>query len=190
MKLLGRFLMKIIGWKLVGSYPPEIKKCVILAAPHTSNWDFVIGRFAYWALDVPVKFLIKKEAFDHPLGWAIVKMGGIPVDRNKNNNLVGSVAEIFDEYDELNVIVTPEGTRKLAMEWKRGYYYIAQMAEVPIVMGFVDYKKKEGGFGPVLYPTGDYDKDFEFIKSFYKEKTARYPENFSLSPIYLNEEID
>ncbi|MCK9448423.1 MAG: lysophospholipid acyltransferase family protein [Bacteroidales bacterium] len=184
MKVFGRLMMKLIGWELVGAVPPHIKKCVILAAPHTSNWDFVIGRFAYWALGVPVKFLIKQEAFNHPLGCIVKKMGGIPVDRKKNTNMVEYVASLFSEYEVLNVIITPEGTRKLVTEWKRGYYYIAQRAEIPIVLGFADYKNKQGGFGPVIYPSGNYEKDFVMIEEFYKTKTARHPEKYNLSQLY------
>lgn len=172
----------MIGWRVIGSLPPEIKKCVIIAAPHTSNWDFVIGRLAYWELGVPVKFLIKKEAFEHPLGWLVKRMGGIPVDRKKSNNLVDQVAEIFEDYSVLNVVVTPEGTRKLVESWKKGFYYIAVKAGVPIALGFVDYKKKIGGFGPVIYPTGDYEKDMIAIEAFYRDKTAKHPEKFNLSP--------
>ncbi|MBK9291076.1 MAG: 1-acyl-sn-glycerol-3-phosphate acyltransferase [Bacteroidetes bacterium] len=184
MKYISGFILWLIRWKVTGSVPPHIKKCVIIAAPHTSNWDFVIGRLAYWKLGVPVRFLIKREAFDHPLGGLVKALGGIPVDRKKSNNLVEQVAEMFDHYDVLNVIITPEGTRRLVTEWKRGFYYIALRANVPIVIGFIDYKRRVGGFGPVIYPTGDFDVDFKIIQDFYKDKTARHPEKFNLSPMY------
>lgn len=181
MKIISRLVLRLIGWKIEGEIPKEVKKCVILAAPHTSNWDFVIGRLSYWSLQVPVKFLIKKEAFDHPLGFLVKKMGGIPVDRHKSTHMVEQVAELFNKNEILNVIITPEGTRKLVTNWKRGFYFIALRAKVPIVMGFVDYKTKQGGFGPVLYPTGDYDADLKIIEAFYRTKTAKHPEKFSLS---------
>ncbi len=184
MKYFAGFILRLIGWKVSGSVPAHIKKCVIIAAPHTSNWDFVIARIVYWRLGVPVKFLIKREAFDHPLGGLVKALGGIPVDRKKSNNLVEQVAELFDHYDVLNVIITPEGTRRLVTEWKKGFYYIALRANVPIVIGFIDYKRKVGGFGPVLHPTGDFDADFEIIKAFYRDKTGRHPEKFNLSPMY------
>jgi 1-acyl-sn-glycerol-3-phosphate acyltransferase len=187
MKRIAGFILKLIGWKVSGSVPDHIKKCVIIAAPHTSNWDFIIARIIYWRLGVPVKFLIKREAFDHPLGGLVKRIGGIPVDRRKSNNLVEQVAELFDHYDVLNVIITPEGTRKLVTEWKKGFYYIALKAKVPIVIGFIDYKNKIGGFGPVLYPSGNYDSDFEIIRNFYLDKTARHPEKFNLSPMYQAE---
>lgn len=98
--------------------------------------------------------------------------------------MVEYVASLFSEYEVLNVIITPEGTRKLVTEWKRGYYYIAQRAEIPIVLGFADYKNKQGGFGPVIYPSGNYEKDFVMIEEFYKTKTARHPEKYNLSQLY------
>lgn len=184
MKYLAGLILKLIGWKVEGSVPAHIKKCVIVAAPHTSNWDFIIGRLVYWRLGVPVKFLIKREVFDHPLGGLVKALGGIPVDRKKSTNLVEQVADLFNQYEELNVIITPEGTRKLVTEWRRGFYYIAQRANVPIIIGYIDYKNKIGGYGPVLYPSGNFDADFERIKAFYRDKTARHPEMFNLSPMY------
>ncbi len=182
MKLIASFILRLIGWKVTGAVPEHIKKCVIIAAPHTSNWDFVIARIVYWRLGVPVKFLIKREAFDHPLGGLVKTLGGIPVDRKKSSNLVEQVADLFNHYEVLNVIITPEGTRRLVTEWKRGFYYIALKANVPIIIGFIDYKRKVGGFGPVLYPSGNFDTDFSIIQEFYRDKTARHPEKFNLSP--------
>ncbi len=182
MKHFSRLMLRLLGWKIIGNIPPDIKKCVILAAPHTSNWDFVIGRLTYWSSGVPVKFLIKTEAFQHPLGFLVRKMGGIAVDRGKSTNLVEQVAELFPHYDVLNVVIAPEGTRKLVKEWKRGFYYIALRAKVPIVMGFLNYDHKTGGFGPVLHPSGDYKADLKILEDFYIHHTsARYPEKFNLS---------
>lgn len=182
MRSFSRFILSLFGWHIKGSIPANIRKCVIIAAPHTSNIDFVIGRLAYYVLGVPVKFLIKKESFKGPIGWLLKKMGGIPVDRSRSNNLVDQIAHLFTTADQLNVVITPEGTRKLVKTWKKGYYYIALKANIPIVLGFLDYKRKETGFGPLLYPTGDYEKDFQKIKAFYEDKTARFPEKFNLSP--------
>ncbi|MBW7848078.1 MAG: lysophospholipid acyltransferase family protein [Bacteroidales bacterium] len=187
MKCFSRWVLRLAGWEILGNIPPEIKKCVILAAPHTSNWDFVIGRLTYWASGVPVKFLIKKEAFQHPLASLVKKMGGIPVDRGKSNNLVEEVAALFDHYEVLNVIITPEGTRKLVKEWKRGFYYIALRARVPIILGYLDYNNKKGGYGPVIYPSGDFDADLKKIEEFYiHHSSALHPEKFNLSPQNLH----
>ncbi|MBZ0244169.1 MAG: lysophospholipid acyltransferase family protein [Bacteroidales bacterium] len=182
MRSFSRLLLRLAGWKIVGEIPEHIKKCVILASPHPSNLDFVIGRLAYYVLNVSVKFLIKKESFQGPFGGLLKRMGGIPVDRGRSTNLVEQVARLFHKESELNVVITPEGTRKLQKTWKKGFYYIALKADVPIVMGFLDYAKKEAGFGPALIASGDFDKDFAEITAFYEQKTARFPENFSLSP--------
>lgn len=188
MKWISALVFKIIGWKIKGRIPPEIKKCVILAAPHTSNMDFFIGRLAYFILDVPVKFLIKKEAFKNPVfNKLLLKMGGIPVDRGRSSKLVDELAVLFEKHDTLNMVITPEGTRRLVHQWRKGFYYIALKANVPIALGFADYAKKEAGFGPLLYPSGDFDADFETIREFYRHKTAHRPENFNLSPQYQGE---
>mgnify|MGYP003307773964 CR=1 FL=1 len=123
--LCGKIL-KIWGWKIVGTLPP-VKKCVITVAPHTCIADFILGRLAYFSLDVEVKFLIKKEFFEYPiLKQLLNKLGGLPVDRSKSNNTVSQVAAIFKKYDNLNIVIAPEGTRKLVHKWKRGYYYKAE----------------------------------------------------------------
>ena len=106
--------------------------------------------------------MIKKEFFDNPiLKPLLLKLGGIPVDRSKSNNIVNQVAALFAKYDDLNIIITPEGTRKLVNNWKRGFYYIAQKADVPIVLRFLDFKKKELGFGPLIHPTGNFEEDWK-----------------------------
>ena len=178
----GKNLLKILGWKLVDNVPADVKKCVITVAPHTSMDDFILGRFAYWAVGRPVKFMIKKEFFKYPiLKWILLKLGGVPVDRSRNNNAVNSMSALFKQSDELNIVIAPEGTRKLVHQWKKGFYYIAVKAEVPIVLGFLDYKKKELGFGPTLYPTGNYEEDWKIMERFYKGITAKYPEKYNLS---------
>ena len=109
------------------------------------------------------------------------RVGGIPVDRKKSGNTVDMVAGLFDNYDRIYIAVTPEGTRKLSKDWKKGFYFIAQKAEVPILLSFIDYKTKTVGMGKPFKVSGDVDKDMELIKEFYSDKTARFPENFSLS---------
>lgn len=182
MRTISGIILRLLGWKITGTVPSHLRKCVIIGAPHTSNMDFFYGRLAYFTFGVPVKFLIKKEAFQNPLGGLLKRAGGIPVDRGKKNNLVEEMAKLFKNSDQLNMIVAAEGTRKLVTQWKRGFYYIALRAEVPILLGFLDYEKKEAGFGPVIYPTGDFDADFKIIEEFYKTKTARHPELFNLTP--------
>jgi 1-acyl-sn-glycerol-3-phosphate acyltransferase len=182
LKLIAKFILKIWGWKIHGIIPPGVKKCIIIAAPHTSNWDFFIGRFAYFAIGVKVKFLIKKEVFVFPIGPIVKAWGGIAVDRGKRNNIVQQVVSIFNNSESLYFLITPEGTRKYSARWKKGFYLIAEQANIPIALGYADFKKKEAGIGPVIYPSGDYDKDLKIIQDFYRNITAKYPENFSLTP--------
>lgn len=181
MKYISKFILWLMGWKIKGGITHNEKKAVIVAAPHTSNWDFIIGRLAYFVLGVNVKFLIKKESFFWPIGGIVKAWGGIPVDRGKRSNLVEQMVRYFSDYESLYLIVTPEGTRKRVKQWKRGFYFISRQAGVPMVLGYLDYKRKEGGLGPVIYPSGDYEKDLEKIQNFYRDKTARYPGKFNLT---------
>lgn len=179
-KWIGEKTLKILGWKIVGVAP--VKKCVITVAPHTSIADFILGRLAYCSIDMDVKFLIKKEFFDIPiLKSMLLKMGGLPVDRSRNNNLVTQVAAMFKNHDTLNIVIAPEGMRKRVNKWKKGFYYMAEMADVPIILGFLDFKKKELGFGPMFYPTGNYEEDWKFMENFYRGITAKHPERYNLS---------
>ena len=177
---LAKMAFRVFGWKTDGTISAEIKKGIIIFAPHTSSWDFVIGRFSLLIARVPLKVLIKKESFIFPINIVLKALGGIPVDRGKKNSMVENVAQQFTECDSLFVVVTPEGSRKLVRKWKRGFYLIALEAKVPIILAFIDYGNKTGGIGPVLYPCGDFDKDMDFIYQFYSTKTARYPGNFYL----------
>ena len=177
-----------MGWKVTGTFPTQYKKLVILEAPHTANIDYFIGMLCIYAIGVKVNVLIKKEAFFWPVGGLLKKLGGIPVDRQGTKNKVDTIAALFDKYDELNLGITPEGTRSLAKEWRKGYYYIALKAKVPILLASLDFKKKAGDFGPVFFPSGDYDKDFKKVVEYYKGKNARHPEKYNLSPMYLDKE--
>jgi len=181
-KKFARFLLKLFGWKVVVKLPPDTKKMVVMMAPHTSNWDFLIGFLGYMSIGVDSKYLVKKEAFVFPLGGLLKAVGGIPVDRKASTNIVLQVGEMFKKYESLYITITPEGTRSLNLNWKRGFYYIAANANVPIAFGFLDYKNKIGGIGGWLNTTGDYDADLKKIEAFYSEKVAKYPEKFNLSP--------
>lgn len=172
------------GWKLIGEPEPEMKKCVVIEAPHTSMWDFVWGRCGLWLLGVNARFLIKKEVFVFPISGLLKRLGGIPIDRGRRNNVVDQIVEEFKNNDDFSLVITPEGTRKHTETWKRGFYYIALKAEVPIYLGWLDYEKKQGGAGKIFYPTGDYEKDIQVIQDFYKDKVAKYPSQFHLSKEY------
>ena len=180
MRQLSKFIYKLLGWKCVGGMPDGITKAVLIIAPHTSNWDFLMGKLYTWIIQLPVSILIKKEAFFWPTAGLLKKAGGIPIDRTKKGNTVGQIAALFQQHDPFYLGVTPEGTRKLRSEWKRGFYFIAMEAKVPLVFSYLDYGKKEAGIGPAFYPTGDYDQDLAKIQEYYKGITARYPNQFNL----------
>jgi 1-acyl-sn-glycerol-3-phosphate acyltransferase len=176
MKFLVRFIFKTIGWKVDPQTPVGVKKCVVVVGPHTSNWDFVIGRLAFVMYGVKPKILIKKDLFFPPLGWILRWLGGVPVDRKKNNNITEYAVQLFNSRDELFMLFTPEGTRSYNPNWKKGFYYIAQKANVPIYIAYVDYENKMGGFHSLFVPTGDLEKDFIHIKSILSQFKGKYPE--------------
>ncbi len=187
MKKFSKRLLNLWGWETVGEVPAEHRKLLIIEAPHTSNWDYLLGMLAITSVGIKVNVVIKKEIFFWPFGFLLKKLGGIPLDRSGNLSKVDSLAALFREKDELNLAITPEGTRSLSTKWKRGYYYIAEKAGVPILLTAIDYKQKAAIFGPVLYPTGNYKKDLKKIEAFYKGRVAKYPQNFNLSSQYLKD---
>ena len=170
-----------MGWKVENSLPEGITKCVVIMAPHTSMWDFVLGRLGFFVLDIKVKFLIKKEMFFFPLGPFIKWMGGIPVDRSKSSNTVDYISGLFAQHKSLYFTITPEGTRKHVDHWKKGFYHIARKARVPIALGYLDYGKKQGGIGKVFDPSDNFDDDFIIIRNFYSGIVAKHPEKYNLS---------
>lgn len=178
---IAKFIIKLLGWKIDSTMPGHIKKAVVIMAPHTSYYDFLYGWLAFIAYRVKGKFMIKKEIFFFPVGPILKAMGGIPVDRSNSRRAINSVKSAFEKRDELFLVVTPEGTRRLVKNWKKGFYYLAQSANVPIILGYLDYKQKAGGVGPTLYPSGDFDADMKIIEEFYRGKGARHPEKFNLS---------
>lgn len=176
MRWVLKKLMNILGWKIEGE-KPEYKKFVLTAAPHTSNWDFVIAVTTFYILGIKGRFTIKKDLFFFPLGILLKLLGGFPIDRkNKNSGTVDQMLAEFDKNEELVFLVTPEGTRSANQDWKKGFYYLAMKAKVPIVMGYADYEKKVAGVGPSYFPNGDVEADIEKMKDFYRGKKGRFPE--------------
>ncbi len=188
-RFIGKAALKLKGWKRVGTLPPEAKKCVCIYAPHTSVEDFFIGLYFYWAEQIPFKVMIKKEFFKTPIiRWCLLRLGGIPVDRGHQNHLVEKMVEMFEKEDTVCLTICPEATRKKVDRWKKGFYYIAEGAKVPIMMGFCDFQKKICGFGPMIQPSGDYDKDLALIWDFYKDVKAKFPDKFNLDEQYRTQE--
>jgi len=174
---IAKAIFGVAGWKQTGQVPPDIKKCMMIAAPHTSNWDLIMARAAFYIMDVDVRFTVKSEWTENPvLGWLVKAIGALPVNRSRNNSLVDGMVQLFTQHEELVILITPEGTRAYQPKWRKGFYFTALEAGVPILLGFLDYEKREAGVGPVVWPTGDYEKDLEEIKAFYRTKKGRFPE--------------
>ena len=175
-KKLASFTFHSLGWKTKGEIPSEVKKYIIVAAPHTSNWDFFYGMLFFLMKGIPLRFFIKKEWYIFPFNYLFKSLGGIPVNRGKNQNLTDQIADVFNHYDELALLIPVEGTRSYNPNWKKGFYYISQKANVPIILGYIDYENKIGGIGPVFQTTNDVEKDIESMKSFYKGIKGKFPE--------------
>lgn len=174
---LSAWILKMAGWKITYSVV-EPAKSVICVAPHTSNWDFIVGKLCYWGLEKDAAFLMKKSWFFFPLGYVFRAMGGVPIDRSKRMSVTQQMMEEFKKRDKFHLAITPEGTRKPVSEWKKGFYYIAVGAGVPIQMAYFDFGKKEMGITEVFYPTGNEEADFAHIYDFYRGVSGRNPENF------------
>jgi 1-acyl-sn-glycerol-3-phosphate acyltransferase len=186
-RMLARAFLALTGWKPDG-IRPEPRKYVLIAAPHTSNWDFFyLIAFAEY-FEIEISWMGKDSLFKPPFGSIMGALGGISVRRDKNENLVVSMARLFDDYEDLGLVVPAEGTRAHVDYWKSGFYHIARTADVPIIMGFLEFKKKRGGFGPAFYPSGDVDQDMDEVRKFYEGKQGRFPELFGR--IRLREEDD
>ncbi len=177
-KFLSKWILKLLGWKTIGTFP-DGKKYVVTAAPHTSTLDFIYGRLYYFSIGKKVKFMVKGAYFFFPLGLILKALGGIPVYPNKRVSLVDQMLAQFNQRDSFLLTIAPEGTRKKVKNWKKGFLYIAQKAKVPIVVGSLDFKNKTVGVEGVFYPSADMDADLVEIKRYYKNKTGRHPERFS-----------
>lgn len=176
MRYLVQFIFKLIGWRIDTKAPQGIEKAVIVVGPHTSNWDFVLGRMAFIMYGKKPKILIKKELFFPPLGWLLRALGGIPVNRKKNNNITDQAVKLFNQHAKLFMVFTPEGTRSYNPHWKKGFYYIAQRAQVPIYICYMDYERKIGGFHSLFHPTGSVEHDITEIKRILSQYKGRFPE--------------
>ncbi|WP_197463744.1 lysophospholipid acyltransferase family protein [Desulfuromonas sp. DDH964] len=176
-RALGRFAMRRLGWRLAGPFP-EQSKLVVVVAPHTSNWDFIVGIALVFATGLHANWLAKHVFFRPPLGLLARWLGGIAVDRSKRNDLVEQTTAIYRQRERIWLGITPEGTRKKVERWKSGFWHIAKAAGVPIALCYFDYRKREIGFGPLLLPGENYEADLARIQAFYADVAPRHPENF------------
>lgn len=167
------------GWSEVNANP-GLRKCVIIAAPHTSNWDFVYFLGAADALDLPLSFMGKKQLFRWPFGAALRELGGIAIDRSTSKNYVQTMVDEFNQRDTFMLTIAPEGTRSKVARWKTGFYHIATQAKVPLVLGLMDYSKKQVGLAGAIWPTGDYEKDMARVLEFYQSTTPKRPRQGSV----------
>jgi len=179
MRWLAKLIFyKILGWKLENHFNPEVKKCVLIGAPHTSSYDFLIAILIRKIMGIQINFVGKKELFKPPFGWYFRAVGGSPIDRTGKLKKVDAIAQIFQKKEIFRLALSPEGTREKTENWKTGFYYIALKAEVPIVMVSFDYDIKKVKISEPFWPTGDYQKDYTKIFSYYNGVTGKIPENF------------
>lgn len=165
--LISRLYLRLAGWKLQGQ-APRCDKCVIIAAPHTSNWDFLLIITMSFAFNLRINWMGKASLFKGIAGPIMRWMGGVAVDRSKNNNLVDAMVQAYAEHDNLKLAIPPEGTRGKVHQWKSGFYHIAFNAGVPISPSFLDFGNKTGGFFPNFTATDNYEQDLKKIQSLYK----------------------
>ncbi len=169
-------LLQVMGWKTRGE-PLDHQRCVLIGAPHTSNWDFPLMLMVVLKLKLRVFWMGKHTLFPFPFGWLMKWLGGIPIDRSASHNVVNETVRQYAENDQLIVLVPPEGTRAKVAKWKSGFYHIANLAEVPILLGYVDASKKEAGFADFFQPTGNSEKDIAEIRAFYANKQGLVAKN-------------
>jgi len=191
-KFLARIWLRVFGWTPVGARPTDAR-FVLIAAPHTSNWDLPHLIAFAWYYDIQIAWLGKRQIFRWPFGAFFRALGGIPVVRERRTNMVDAMAKTVVDLElegdrPLGMVIPVEGTRGWAPHWKSGFYHIARKSGVPIVLSYLDYAKGEGGFGPALHPTGDIASDMERIREFYEGRQGRHPELFG--PVRLAEEGD
>ncbi len=177
--LIAKFLFFITGWK--AKYPSEFKvsKSVMLAAPHTSNWDIVFALGVYWIEGIDAKFLIKNSYTNSFFGFFFKWLGAIGVDRTKHNNLVDYSVELLNNSKKLILMVPAEGSRRRVEKWKKGFYHIASKAKVPVSFGYLDYANKIAGVGDVYELKGIFETDMQYIQDFYKTIEGKHPELYN-----------
>ncbi|MEX5444270.1 1-acyl-sn-glycerol-3-phosphate acyltransferase [Acinetobacter schindleri] len=189
-KNLAEKALKLMGWETDNHWPENLSQCVMIAAPHTSNWDALYARLALKALGVNVRITIKDSYMQFPLGPFVRAMGGIGIDRRPKQagesrpSMVQVMTDLFKQHPELVMLVTPEGTRARQERWKTGFYYVAVNAGVPIALAYMDYEQKKAGVGKIIHPTGNFEEDMAEIMDFYAGIQAKFPEEFSVDQRY------
>ncbi len=190
-RAMGHAFLKAFGWHAEG-VPPTEERYVLIAAPHTSNWDFPFTLALSYVFGVEIRWMGKHTLFEGPGGWFFKAVGGVPVERHHRTDLVKQMVDLFDakrrDGKKLTLLVPAEGTRSLTEHWKSGFYHIAYQAGVPVIPGYVDFGKKCGGFGAPIRLTGDMKADMDTVRAFYADKTPKKPEQWG--PVRLRNERD
>lgn len=184
-KWLAHWFLRRNGWRIEGERP-EHDSFVLIAAPHTSNWDFPYLLAFATVFDIKIRWIGKHQLFYPPMGWIMRALGGVSVVRHKNLNVVSSLVEEFSRNKSLVLVVPVEGSRGYQEYWRSGFYHMARGAGVPIVPSYLDYGQKRGGFGPALQPSDDVVADMQFFRDFYAPMNGKFPDKFG--PIRLREE--
>jgi len=179
-RMLGLFGLTLLGWRVEGELP-DLPKCVLAVAPHTSNWDFIVAIFAYFSLQIRASWLVKHTALQGPWGPLGRYLGGIGVDRRRAGDVAGQLAKEFTQRDQLVLAITPEGTRKRVVEWKRGFHNIALAAQVPIVPVAIDYSRKAVRFFPPYMPQPDYAADLVKLQQYFSADMAYDSDKYATS---------
>ena len=179
MRTLSGKILKKFGWKITGDYG-DLKKSVTIFAPHTAHIDAIYGKLGFTELGVKFKFLSKKELFFFPMNLVMTKFGSIPVRGVIGKNAIYQVVDLLNSSEELHIVVSPEGWVKKMIKWNKGFYYMAQKAQVPIVVAALDYGRKEMGVLGVIYDTSDFETVMKQIRFFYKDVQGKNPERFAL----------
>ena len=177
--LIGRLYLRLGGWTLLNDPPSGLKKAVLVAAPHTSNWDFPITVAASWAANYRLQWLGKMSLFKPPLGWLLKALGGVSIDRSKSMGTVAQLARRYTEAERMIIAVPASGTRSARPRWKSGFYHIAREAQVPVLCAYVDYTKKQIAYGPCFVPTSDVSADMDRVRAFFDGVEGRYPSKHS-----------
>jgi len=177
----SKAILRLARWRIVGDVPG--RQCVLIGAPHTSNWDFILVLLAFWSLGIDGRWVGKHTIFRRPFGGLMRALGGIPLNRSTTHDFVPEVVDWFEREPDLTLCIAPEGTRSRKDYWRSGFYWIAHGAGVPIALGFLDYANRVGGIGESFMPTGDIHADMERIRAFYTGVRGKHPEK--LSPIRL-----
>ncbi|MCA9524230.1 MAG: lysophospholipid acyltransferase family protein [Myxococcales bacterium] len=184
-RTFARLFLRLSGWQPEGN-APTCKRYVLIASPHTSNWDLAYMLAIASVLRVKIHWMGKHTLFRFPLGWLMRSVGGIAIDRRAQHGVVKQVADRLKEADELVMVVPPEGTRRASKYWKSGFYHIAREAQVPVVCGFLDYRRKRGGFGPAIELSGNVRADMDRFREFYAPIQGKFPQK--ATPPRLREE--